>query len=78
MMIIIMKIENDNDNRHNDDKNDNNSVDDENNDNDNKIAVDSPPKGPIMLSVDVTCVESKNKSRVSGFLRRHVPHVTSL
>ena len=51
-----------------------------NNDNDdnNTITVDFPSQRPIMLSFDVTFVESKNNSRVSGDLRRHVPHVTSL
>ena len=73
-MIIILTIENDSDNNSdNDDKGNNN----DNND-DNKIPVDSPHKGPIMLSFDVTFVESKNNSRVSGDLRRHVPHVMSL
>ena len=72
-----MIIENDNDDS------DNNSDDDkdynsDNNDDNNKIPVDSPYKGPTMLSFDVTFVESKNSSRVSGDLRRHVPHVTSL
>ena len=38
----------------------------------------SQHKGSIMLSFDVTFVESKNNSRVSGDLRCHVPHVTSL
>ena len=80
----MMIVENDNDdsdnNSDNDDENYNTSDDDENNDNDenNKIPVDSPHKGPMMLSFDVTIVESKNNSRVSGDLRRHVPHVTSL
>ena len=55
------------------DKNNNDSDDDN-----NKIPVDSSHKGPIMLSFDVTFVESKNNSRVSGDLRHHVPHVTSL
>ena len=69
-----MMIENDN--NYNDNNNDN---DDKGNNNDNngdnkKIPVDSPHKGPIMLSFD----DSKNNSRVSGDLRRHVPHVTSL
>ena len=45
----------------NDDNNDNNS----NNDNDDDLPVDSPHKGAIMLSFDVTFVESKNNSRVS-------------
>ena len=46
-MIIMAKIENDN--------NDNNSDNDDkdNNDDNNKIPVDSPHKGPIMLSFDV-------------------------
>ena len=56
--------------------------DDENNDNgdDNKLPADSPHNGPIMLSFDVTFVESENNrdSRVSGDLGHHVPHVTSL
>ena len=69
----MMKIEN---NRDNDDKNDNTSVNDENSD--NNIPVDSHHKGPKMLSFDVTFIESKNNSRVSGDLRRHVPHATSL
>ena len=64
-------IENDNNDRvndsDNDDKHNNNSDNDENNDDDNnKIPVDSPHKGPIMLNFDVTFVESKNSSRVSG------------
>ena len=79
-MIII---ENGNDNSDNDDSNDSNSDNNENNDNDNnndddKLQVDSPHKGPIMLSFDVTFIESKNNSRVSGDLRCHVSHVTSL
>ena len=37
----------------------------------NKIPVDSPHKRPIMLSFDVTFVESKSNSRVSGDLRRN-------
>ena len=72
-----MKIENDNDSDNysdNDDKDNNN----DNNDDNNKIPVDSSHKRPIMLSFDVTFVESKNNCRVSGDLRRHVPHVTSL
>ena len=68
-----MIIENDDNDSDNDDKDNNN----DNNHND-KIPVDSPHTGPIMLSFDVTFVESKNNSRVSGGLRRHVPHVTSL
>ena len=52
----------------NDDNNDNNS----NNNNDDDLPV------AIMLSFDVTFVESKNNSRVSGDLRRHAPHVWSL
>ena len=69
-----MIIENDNnDNDYNSDNGDK-----DNNDDNNKIPVDSPHKGSIMLSFDVTFVESKNNSRVSGDLRRHVPHVTSL
>ena len=70
-----MIIENDNNDSDNDDKDNNN---DNNDDNNNKMLVDSPHKGPIMLSFDITFVESKNNSRVSGDLRRHVPHVTSL
>ena len=61
--------------------NDNTSDNDENNDNGdnaNKLPVDSPHKGSIMLSFDVTFNESKTNSRVSGDLRCHVPHVTSL
>ena len=67
-----MIIENDNNDS------DNNSDNNDNNNDYNKIPVDSPPKGPIILSFDVNFVESKKNSRVSGDLRRHVPHVTSL
>ena len=76
-------MENDNNasdnNSDNGNKNNNTSDNDENNDNDddNKIPVDSPRKGPIMLRFDVTFVESKNNSRVSGDFRRHVPHVVT-
>ena len=71
-----MIIENDNNdnNGDNDDKYSNN----DNNDDNNKIPVDSPHKGPIILCFDITFVESKNNSRVSGDLRHHVPHVRSL
>ena len=70
-MTIMKIIENDNkdsdNNSDTDDRNNNASDNDENNDNDNnKIPVDSPHKGPIMLNFDVTFVESKNNSRVSG------------
>ena len=64
-MIIMMIIENDDNDSDNDsdndDKNNNNSNNDENNDHgdNNKIPVDSPHKGRIMLSFDVTFVESK-------------------
>ena len=74
---ILIIIENDNaidNNNDNDDKDNNN----DNNDDNNKIPVASHHKGPIMLSFDVTFVESKNNSGVSGDLRGHVPHVTSL
>ena len=64
-------------------KNDNHCDNDDNNNNadngdNDKLSVLSPHKGPIMLSFDVTFVESKNNSRVSSDLSRHVPHVTSL
>ena len=75
-MVII-----ENDNSDNDSDNDNNYNSDnvENNDSDdNKLQVNSPHKGPIMLSFVVIFVESVNNSRVSSDLRRHVPHVTSL
>ena len=72
--MIIEYDNNDNDNNSDNDYKNNNN---DNND-DNKIPVDSPHKRPIMLSFDVTFVEFKNSSRVSGDLRRHVPHVTSL
>ena len=72
--MIMMVIENDNNDSDNNGDNDENSDNDDN----NKIPVDSPHKGPIMLSFNVTFVESKNNSRVSGDLRRHVSHVTSL
>ena len=75
IMIIMMIIENDNNDS---DNNSDNDDKDNNNDDNNKIPVDSPHKGPIMLRFDVTFVESKNNSRVSGDLRRHVSHVTSL
>ena len=79
--MIIGNDNNDSDNnRDYDEKSNNTSGNEGNNDNDsnNKIPVDSPHKGPIMLSFDVTFVECKNNCRVSGDLRRHVPHVTSL
>ena len=72
-MLIIENDNNDSDNNSDNDDNDN-----DNNDDNYKIPVDSPHKGPIMLSFDVTFVESKNNSRVSGDLRHHVPHITSL
>ena len=56
----------------NDDKNNNEDEDEDD------LPVDSPHKGPIMLSLDVTFVESRNNSRVSGDLRCQVPHITSL
>ena len=77
-MIIMMIIENDNNDNDNTCNSDKDNTGNDNNDDNNKIPVDSPHKGPIMLSFDVTFVESKNNSRVSGDLRRHVPHVTSL
>ena len=77
-MIITMIIENDNND--NDNKSDNDDKDNNvgNNNDNNKIPVDSPHKGPIMRNFDVTFVESENNTRVSGDLRCHVPHVTSL
>ena len=75
--MMIIENYNSDDNSDNDGNN-NNSDNYENNDNDGKLSVVSPHKGPIMLSFDVTFVESKNNCRVSGDLRRHVPHVTSL
>ena len=69
-----MMIENDNNDSDNDNKDNNNDNDDDN----NKIPVDSSHKGPIMLSFDVNFVESKNNSRISDDLKRHVTHVTSL
>ena len=68
-MIVIY-----NDNDDNDSDNDENDDDGDGDD----LLVDSLHKGPIMLSFDVTFVESKNNNQVSGDLRRHVPHVTSL
>ena len=81
--MIITKTYNNDDNDNNNFQlllsNSNNDNDnDENNDDNNKLPVDSQHKGSIMLSFDVTFVESKNNSRVSGDLRCHVPHVTSL
>ena len=73
--MITENDDNDSDNNSDNDDKDNNN---DNNDDYNKIQVDSPHKGPIMLSFDVTFVQSKNNRRVSGDLRRHVPHVTSL
>ena len=59
-MIIIESDDNGSDNDSDSNNNNNNNSDnDENNDNDNKLWVDSPHKGPIMLSFDVTLVESK-------------------
>ena len=74
----MMIIENDNNDNDNNSDNDDKDNDSDNNDDNDKIPVDSPHKGPIMLSFDVTFVESKNNSRVSGNLRHHVPHVASL
>ena len=74
----MMIIENDNSDSDNNSDNDDKDNNIGNNDDNDKIPVDSPQKGPIMLSFDFTFVESKNNSRVSGDLRRHVPHVTSL
>ena len=55
------------DNDENIDNNDGNGNNINNNSNNNdKLPVDSPHKGLIMLSFDVTFVESKNNSRVSG------------
>ena len=71
MMVIMMITTNDSDNDENNDNDDNNK-------NDNKLPMGPPHKGPIILSFDVTIVESKNNSRVFGDLRCHVPHVTSL
>ena len=46
-----------NDNNDNDNNNDNYDTDDsDNNDDNNKIPVDSPYKGPIMVSFDVSWV----------------------
>ena len=61
--MIIMIIENDNNGSDNDDKNNDTGDYDENNDNgdNNKIPVDSPRKGPIMLSFNVTFLESIKK-----------------
>ena len=78
--MIIENDNNDSDNKSDNGDKNNTSDNDENDDNDDndKIPVDSPHKGPMMLSLDVTFVESKNNCLVSGDLRRHVPHVTSL
>ena len=83
MMIIIVNNNNnnnwnDNNDNSNNDDNDIRSDNDENNDNDDKLPVDFPHKWPIMLSFDVTFVESKNNSLVSGDLRPNVANVTSL
>ena len=63
----MIKIENDNNDddnySDNDDKDNNNDINDDN----NKIPVDSPHKRPIMLSFDVTIVESKNNCWVWWF-----------
>ena len=74
MMIIYDNKDSDNDDDKN--KSDNDENDDDNSD--YNLPVDSPHKGTIMLSFDVSFVESKNNSQVSGDLRRHVPHVMSL
>ena len=78
--MMIAKTYNNDDNDNNNfqlllSNNDNANDNDENND---KLPVDSQHKGSIMLSFDVPFVESKNNSRVSGDLRCHMPHVTSL
>ena len=57
-MIMIENDDNDNDNNSDSYNNDNNTSDNDEN-NDNKLWVDSPHKGPIMLSFDVTLIESK-------------------
>ena len=68
--MIIIK----NDNSDNDSDNDNNNYNSDNfknNDSDdNKLQVNSPHKGPIMLSFVVIFVESVNISRVSSDLRQ--------
>ena len=74
----MMIIENDNNDSDNNSDNDDKYNNSEYNNDNNKITVDSPHKGPIMLRFDVTFVESKNNSRVSGDLRHHILHVTSL
>ena len=77
--MIIENYNNDSNNDSDNDGKDNNTSDNDENDDDNyKVPVDSPHKGPIMLSFDVSFVESRNNSRVSCDLRRHVPHVTSV
>ena len=76
-MIIIDNTNDDNNNDYTSDNDINNDNDDNDSSND-KLPVDSPHKGPIMLSFDVTFVESKNSCRVSCDLGRHVPHVASL
>ena len=69
MMITINKDNSDNDENNDENDNDNN--------NDNMLREDSPHKGSIMLSFNVTFLVL-NSSRISGDLRCHVPHVTSL
>ena len=84
--MIMSMIENDKNNSDDDNNNNDNSDNDDNTSNDNSdsdgnndddnhnsmLPVDSPHKGRIMLNFDVTFVESKNISRVSGDLRRQV------
>ena len=53
---------NDNNNSNNDENNDNDNCDNNNDDINNKFPVDSPHKGPIMLSFDVTFGEYKNNN----------------
>ena len=72
MKIMIIENDNNDNDSDNDDKDNNNDSND-----DNKIPVDSPHKGPIMLSFDDTFVEAKNNSRVSGDLRRYVRDMAS-
>ena len=57
-MIIMMIIENENNDSDNNSDNDDTDNTNDNNDDNNKIPVDSHHKGLIMLSFDVTFVES--------------------
>ena len=82
-MIIMMIIENDNNDSDNDSDNDDKNYNTSDNDEIMIMMIIMryrriPLTRTKMLSFDITVVESENNSRVSGNLRRHVAHITSL